>query len=134
MDTLSDGCILIWLVLNSLITYCLLLCMIRRIEACSTDDEEDLKKPVTNVVSENGQTEGSALYEEDDEEKPIWISMTVPAIRETPTSGLDVEYTAEMKYRVNEKGVVVCRPKLKKTVNVPDLRMNAVELSVMKIG
>ncbi|KAL1227406.1 Plancitoxin-1 [Trichinella pseudospiralis] len=52
MDTLSDGCILIWLVLNSLIT---------------TDDEEDLKKPVTNVVSENGQTEGSALYEEDDE-------------------------------------------------------------------
>ncbi|KRY81598.1 Deoxyribonuclease-2-alpha [Trichinella pseudospiralis] len=121
MDTLSDGCILIWLVLNSLIT----------IEACSTDDEEDLKKPVTNVVSENDQTEGSALYEEDDEEKPIWISMTVPAIRETPTSGLDVEYTAEMKYRVNEKGVVVCRPKLKKTVNVPDLRMNAVELSLV---
>ncbi|KRZ75818.1 hypothetical protein T10_472, partial [Trichinella papuae] len=132
MDALLEDCTRSWLLLGTVITSCFLFCFIRRIKACSKNVEKDLKKS----VSENRRIKQSAkvLYVEFDrhgekEERPIWIEMSVPVMRERSTSGLNVEYTAEMKCRVNEKGVLVCRPKLKKTVNASDGGVNAVQLS-----
>ncbi|KAL1284062.1 Bacitracin synthase [Trichinella pseudospiralis] len=134
MDALLDHCILFWLLFDVVITSCILFCFIRRIEACSTDVEEDLKKPVTNVVSENAQTQRSekVLYlkfdrHEEKEQKSRPNVLLVPAVFMKPTSGLDEEVTLELKYRCNEKGVVVYRPKWQKTVNAPYLGMNVVE-------
>ncbi|KRZ17381.1 hypothetical protein T11_12938 [Trichinella zimbabwensis] len=138
MDALLDGCILTSLLLGTVITSCFLFCIIRRIKACIEDDEKNLKKPVTNVVSENGQTEGSAKVKFDSqkkkEQKSKPIVLVVPVLFRKPTSGFDEEATLELKYRCNKKGVVVYRPKWKKNVNAPDLGVNAVQSSVMKTG
>ncbi|KRZ80820.1 hypothetical protein T10_6070 [Trichinella papuae] len=138
MDAFLDGSIYTWLLLDTVISTCFLFCIIRRIEACSGDDEKDLKKPVTNVVSENGQTEGSAKVKFDSqkkkEQKSWLIVLSVPVVFRKPTSGLNEKATLELKYRCSEKGVVVYRPKWKKTVNAPYLEVNAVQSSVMKTG
>ncbi|KRZ47705.1 Deoxyribonuclease-2-alpha, partial [Trichinella nativa] len=79
-------------------------------QARSKDDENDLNEPVTDVASENCEMEQNAnvLNEELDrhveqEQKPIQIVMLVQIEREKLKSGLYVEYTAEMKFRVNEE-------------------------------
>ncbi|KRZ55177.1 hypothetical protein T02_4540 [Trichinella nativa] len=109
-------------------------------KARSKDDENDLNEPVTDVASENCEMEQNAnvLNEELDrhveqEQKPIQIVMLVQIEREKPKSGLYVEYTAEMKFRVNEESVQMYKPTLKKTVNVADAGMNAVQSFIMKI-
>ncbi|KRY15813.1 hypothetical protein T12_9890 [Trichinella patagoniensis] len=110
-------------------------------KARSKDDENDLNEPVTDVASENSEMEQSAnvLNEELDrhveqEQKPMQLVMLVQIEREKPKSGLYVEYTAEMKFRVNEESVQMYKPKLKKTVNVADAGMNAVQSFLMKSG
>ncbi|KRX56863.1 Deoxyribonuclease-2-beta, partial [Trichinella sp. T9] len=108
-------------------------------KARSKDDENDLNEPVTDVASENCEMEQNAnvLNEELDrhveqEQKPIQIVMLVQIEREKLKSGLYVEYTAEMKFRVNEESVQMYKPKLKKIVNVADAGMNAVQSFTMK--
>ncbi|KRX56854.1 hypothetical protein T09_3675 [Trichinella sp. T9] len=110
-------------------------------KARSKDDENDLNEPVTDVASENCEMEQNAnvLNEELDrhveqEQKPIQIVMLVQIEREKPKSGLYVEYTAEMKFRVNEESVQMYKPTLKKTLNVADAGMNAVQSFIMKSG
>ncbi|KRY45022.1 hypothetical protein T03_12586, partial [Trichinella britovi] len=107
--------------------------------ARSKDDENDLNEPVTDVASENCEMEQNAnvLNEELDrhveqEQKPIQIVMLVQIEREKLKSGLYVEYTAEMKFRVNEGSVQMYKPKLKKIVNVADAGINAVQSFTMK--
>ncbi|KRY37470.1 Deoxyribonuclease-2-beta [Trichinella spiralis] len=103
-------------------------------QAVSKDVENDLSEPVTDAVSENCEMEQSenVLNEELDrhveqEKKPKQLVMLIQIEREKPKSGLYVEYTAEMKFRVNEKSVQMYKPRLKKTVNVADAGMNAVQ-------
>ncbi|KRX21153.1 Deoxyribonuclease-2-alpha, partial [Trichinella nelsoni] len=107
--------------------------------AVSKDIEYDLSEPVTDVVSENCEMEESAseLNEELDrhveqKQKPKQLVMLVQIEREKPKSGSYVEYTAEMKFRVNEESVQMYKPKLKKTVNVADAGMHAVRSFIMK--
>ncbi|KRX35644.1 hypothetical protein T05_15531 [Trichinella murrelli] len=140
MNTLLDGIVDFLLYLNLFITCILLFFFCRRKKARSKDDENDLNEPVTDVASENCEMEQSAnvLNEELDrhveqEQKPIQIAMLVQIEREKPKSGLYVEYTAEMKFRVNEENVQMYKPTLKKTVNVADAGMNAVQSFIMKI-
>ncbi|KRX43025.1 hypothetical protein T05_13279, partial [Trichinella murrelli] len=140
MDTLLesiDDC-LQWL--NLFIACFFLFCFFRRIKAVSKDVENDLNEPVTDVASENCEMEQSAnvLNEEldrhvEEEQKPKQVVMLVEIEREKPKSGLYVEYTAEMKFRVNEESVQMYKPTLKKTVNVADAGMNAVQSFIMKI-
>ncbi|KRZ49328.1 Deoxyribonuclease-2-alpha, partial [Trichinella nativa] len=101
-------------------------------QAVSKDVENDLSEPVTDVASENCEMEQSAngLNEEldrhvEEEQKPKQVVMLVEIEREKPKSGLYVEYTAEMKFRVNEESVQMYKPTLKKTVNVADAGINA---------
>ncbi|KRY06853.1 hypothetical protein T12_10402 [Trichinella patagoniensis] len=139
MDTLLDSIVDFLLYLSLLIACFLLFCFCRRKKARSKDDENDLNEPVTDVASENSEMEQSAnvLNEELDrhveqEQKPIQIVMLVEIEREKPKSGLYVEYTAEMKFRVNEERVQMYKPELKKIVNVADAGMNAVQSFIMK--
>ncbi|KRZ47976.1 Deoxyribonuclease-2-alpha, partial [Trichinella nativa] len=101
-------------------------------QAVSKDVENDLNESVTDVASENCEMEQSAngLNEEldrhvEEEQKPKQVVMLVEIEREKPKSGLYVEYTAEMKFRVNEESVQMYKPTLKKTVNVADAGINA---------
>ncbi|KRX58475.1 hypothetical protein T09_6259 [Trichinella sp. T9] len=141
MNTLLDGIVDFLLYLNLFITCILLFFFCRRNKARSKDDENDLNETVIDVASENCEMEQSAnvLNEELDryveqEQKPIQIAMLVEIEREKPKSGLYVEYTAEMKFRVNEENVQMYKPTLKKTVNVADAGMNAVQSFIMKSG
>ncbi|KRY07067.1 hypothetical protein T12_2355 [Trichinella patagoniensis] len=141
MNTLLDSVVDFLLYLNIFITCILLFFFCRRKKARSKDDENDLNEPVTDVASENSEMEQSAnvLNEELDrhveqEQKPMQLVMLVQIEREKPKSGLYVEYTAEMKFRVNEESVQMYKPKLKKTVNVADAGMNAVQSFLMKSG
>ncbi|KRZ92738.1 Deoxyribonuclease-2-beta, partial [Trichinella sp. T8] len=109
-------------------------------QAVSKDVENYLSEPVTDVASENCEMEQSAnvLNEEldrhvEEEQKPKQVVMLVEIEREKPKSGLYVEYTAEMKFRVNEESVQMYKPTLKKTVNVADAGINAVQSFIMKI-
>ncbi|OUC39536.1 hypothetical protein D917_04772 [Trichinella nativa] len=111
------------------------------IKAVSKDVENDLSEPVTDVASENCEMEQSAnenkVNEEldrhvEEEQKPKQVVMLVEIEREKPKSGLYVEYTAEMKFRVNEESVQMYKPTLKKTVNVADAGINAVQSFIMK--
>ncbi|XP_003378356.1 RNA-binding protein 5 [Trichinella spiralis] len=135
MDTLLDSIVYSLLCLDLLIACILLFYYCRR----NKDDENDLNEPVADAVSVNCEMEQSAnvLNEELDrhveqEQKPIQIVMLVQIEREKPKSGLYVEYTAEMKFRVNEESVQMYKPRLKKTVNVADAGMNAVQSFIMK--
>ncbi|KRY58454.1 Deoxyribonuclease-2-alpha, partial [Trichinella britovi] len=140
MDTLLesiDDC-LQWL--NLFMACFFLFCFFRRIKAVSKDVENDLSEPVTDVASENCEMEQNAnvLNEEldrhvEEEQKPKQVVMLVEIEREKPKSGLYVEYTAEMKFRVNEESVQMYKPTLKKTVNVADAGINAVQSFIMKI-
>ncbi|KRY49058.1 hypothetical protein T03_4390 [Trichinella britovi] len=139
MDTLLDSIVDFLLYLNLLIACFLLSCFCRRKKARSKDVENDLSEPVTDVASENCEMEQSAnvLNEEldrhvEEEQKPKQVVMLVEIEREKPKSGLYVEYTAEMKFRVNEESVQMYKPKLKKIVNVADAGMNAVQSFIMK--
>ncbi|KRY46817.1 Deoxyribonuclease-2-alpha [Trichinella britovi] len=139
MNILLDSMVDFLLYLNLFITCFLLFFFCRRKKARSKDDENDLNEPVTDVASENCEMEQSAnvLNEELDrhveqEQKPIQIAMLVQIEREKPKSGLYVEYTAEMKFRVNEENVQMYKPTLKKTVNAADAGMNAVQSFIMK--
>ncbi|XP_003378359.1 conserved hypothetical protein [Trichinella spiralis] len=134
MDTLLDSIDYFLQCLN-LFMACFL------IKAVSKDVENDLSEPVTDVVSENCEMEQSEnenkVNEELDrhveqEQKPKQLVMLIQIEREKPKSGLYVEYTAEMKFRVNEKSVQMYKPRLKKTVNVADAGMNAVQSFIMK--
>ncbi|KRX73661.1 Deoxyribonuclease-2-beta [Trichinella sp. T6] len=108
-------------------------------QAVNKDVENDLNEPVTDVASENCEMEQSAngLNEEldrhvEEEQKPKQVVMLVEIEREKPKSGLYVEYTAEMKFRVNEESVQMYKPTLKKTVNVGDAGINAVQSFIME--
>ncbi|KAL1235935.1 Histone-lysine N-methyltransferase 2A [Trichinella spiralis] len=139
MDTLLDSIDDFLQCLNLFMACFLLFCFYRRIKAVSKDIENDLSEPVTDVESENCEMEQSenVLNEELDrhveqEKKPKQLVMLIQIEREKPKSGLYVEYTAEMKFRVNEKSVQMYKPRLKKTVNVADAGMNAVQSFIVK--
>ncbi|KRY10843.1 hypothetical protein T12_6361 [Trichinella patagoniensis] len=139
MDSLLDSIDDCLQCLNLFIACFFLFYFFRRIKARSKDDENDLNEPVTDVASENSEMEQSAnvLNEELDrhveqEQKPMQLVMLVQIEREKPKSGLYVEYTAEMKFRVNEESVQMYKSALKKTVNVGDAGMNAVQSFIMK--
>ncbi|KRY41745.1 hypothetical protein Tsp_02058 [Trichinella spiralis] len=114
-------------------------CLFRRIRTRSKDVENDLKEPETDVVSENSQIEQSenVLNEELDrrgkkKQRSKRFALLIPIVLKRPRSEFDAEYTFVIKYRINERGIVVYRPKVKKIVNAPDGAVNAVRLSAIK--
>ncbi|KRX47080.1 hypothetical protein T05_14386 [Trichinella murrelli] len=100
---------------------------------------ESLKESETDVVSENSQIEQNenVLNEELDrhekkKQRSKRLALLIPIVLKRPRSEFDAEYTFAIKYRVNERGIVVYRPKVKETVNAPDEAVNSVQSFVIK--
>ncbi|KRX27367.1 hypothetical protein T07_3762 [Trichinella nelsoni] len=129
MDFLIEGAIYTCL---AVIISWFMFCVFRRIRTRSKDVENDLKEPETDVVSENSQIEQSenVLNEELDRygkkrRRSKRLALLIRIVLKRPRSEFDAEYTFVMKYRVNERGIVVYRPKVKETLNAPDEAVNA---------
>ncbi|KAL1230979.1 Ribonuclease [Trichinella spiralis] len=56
------------------------------------------------------------------------VLVTVECVK--PTAGLEAEYTVCMKYRVDDKGFCCYKPKLEKTVIVPDTGLDTSEIAI----
>ncbi|KRX68540.1 hypothetical protein T09_11090 [Trichinella sp. T9] len=100
---------------------------------------ESLKESETDKVSENSQIEQNenVLNEELDrhekkKQRSKRLALLIPIVLKRPRSEFDAEYTFAIKYRVNERGIVVYRPKVKETVNAPDEAVNSVQSFVIK--
>ncbi|KRX73117.1 hypothetical protein T06_13740 [Trichinella sp. T6] len=136
MDFLMEGAIYICL---AIIICWFMFCFFRRIRTRSKDVENDLKESETDVVSENFQIEQNenVLNEELDrhekkKQRSKRLALLIPIVLKRPRSEFDAEYTFAIKYRVNKRGIVVYRPKVKETVNAPDEAVNSVQSFVIK--
>ncbi|OUC46093.1 hypothetical protein D917_01673 [Trichinella nativa] len=136
MDFLMEGAIYTCL---AIIICWFMFSFFRRIRTRSKDVENDLKESETDVVSENSQIEQNenVLNEELDrhekkKQRSKRLALLIPIVLKRPRSEFDAEYTFAIKYRVNERGIVVYRPKVKETVNAPDEAVNSVQSFVIK--